>query len=187
MEELAAKLLRSIASRVRACTLCPLCENRTNAVPGEGPPDARVFFIGEGPGAEEDAQGRPFVGRSGKLLEELLGHVGLAREDVFITSVVKCRPPNNRVPKPAEVAACAPYLEGQLEAIKPAVVCLLGSVAVRSVLGLRDAMRDLHGRSIERDGVSYVPLYHPAAAVRMRKLMPVLFADFEDLAALLGG
>ena len=118
--------LEVIASEVRACTRCRLHETRTRAVPGEGDPDTEVVFVGEGPGFNEDREGRPFVGRAGGMLVRLLGSVGWQREDVFITNVVKCRPPDNRDPQPDEIAACAPYLRRQLEVLDPAVVVTLG-------------------------------------------------------------
>ena len=118
--------LEAIAAEVRDCTRCRLHATRTNAVPGEGDPSTEVVFIGEGPGQNEDLEGRPFVGRAGGLLVNLLGHIGWTRDDVFITNIVKCRPPGNRDPEPDEVAACAPYLHRQLEALDPAVIVTLG-------------------------------------------------------------
>ena len=123
--------LEAVASEIRACTRCRLHERRTQAVPGEGHPSTEVVFVGEGPGESEDRQGRPFVGRSGEVLEWLLGTVGWTRDEVFITNVVKCRPPNNRNPEPDEVAACAPFLRRQLEILDPALVVALGSPALK--------------------------------------------------------
>jgi DNA polymerase len=182
-----SQLLDDIAAEVRVCTLCRLAGGRTNAVPGEGEANARIMFIGEGPGEQEDHQGRPFVGPAGKLLEQLLKRVGLTRQEVFITNIVKCRPPGNREPQPDEVAACRPYLDGQIAAIWPSVICLLGRPAMQTVLGVAQAMNKVHGQVIERDGVRYVPLYHPAAALHQQSLAPVLLADFIKLKPLLTG
>ncbi len=183
----AAQILDDIAAEVRVCALCQLAKARSNAVPGEGAPDARIMFIGEGPGEQEDRQGRPFVGPAGQFLGQLLKRVGLEREEVFITNIVKCRPPGNREPMPEEVAACKPYLDGQIAAIWPSVICLLGKPAVMTVLGVAQPMGKIHGQVIERDGVKYVPLYHPAAALHQQSLAPVLLADIVRLKPLLTG
>jgi uracil-DNA glycosylase family 4 len=182
-----AQILDDIAAEVRVCSLCPLARGRTNAVPGVGAPGARIMFIGEGPGEQEDLQGKPFVGPAGKLLDQLLRRVGLSREEVFITNIVKCRPPGNREPMPDEVAACKPYLDGQIAAIWPSVICLLGRPAVATVLAVSQAMNKIHGQILERDGVKYVPLYHPAAALHQQSLAPVLLADIVKLKPLLTG
>ena len=126
--------LDEIAAEVAACTLCPLHKQRTRAVPGEGHPDTEVVFVGEGPGYNEDREGRPFVGQAGGLLNELLKQIGWRREEVFITNVVKCRPPGNRDPEPSEIAACAPYLKRQLEVLDPAVVVTLGRHSLQTFM-----------------------------------------------------
>ena len=180
-----AQILDDIAAEVRVCTLCQLAKARTNAVPGEGDPGARILFIGEGPGEQEDRQGRPFVGPAGQFLEQLLRRVGLEREQVFITNIVKCRPPGNREPMPEEVALCKPYLDGQIAALWPSVICLLGKPATMTVLGIGEPMGKIHGQIVERDGVKYVPLYHPAAALHQASLAPVLLADITRLKPLL--
>jgi len=163
--------LEGIAAEVRACTRCRLAQTRTLAVPGEGSPDTEVIFVGEGPGFNEDRQGRPFVGRAGDLLVKLLGSIEWRREDVFITNVVKCRPPDNRDPEPDEIAACAPYLQRQLEALDPALVVTLGRHSMARFLpGAR--ISGVHGTTAPVDpatgarDATVLAMYHPAAALR---------------------
>jgi uracil-DNA glycosylase family 4 len=163
--------LEEIATEVRGCTRCKLAAGRTNAVPGEGSPDTEVLVIGEGPGFNEDRLGRPFVGRAGDLLVKLLGSIEWRREDVFITNVVKCRPPDNRDPEPDEVAACAPYLRRQLEVLDPAVIVTLGRHSMgRFMPGAR--ISQAHGTTAPVDPASgaadatVFAMYHPAAALR---------------------
>jgi DNA polymerase len=164
---------------VARCTRCPLHESRTRAVPGEGPIGARLFFLGEGPGAEEDRRGRPFCGRSGRIFDELLAAAGIARERCFVTSLVKCRPPGNRNPRRAEIAACRPYRERQIELVRPRLVVLLGRVAVREVLGERGPLRDVRGRPQEAGGVTCLPTYHPAGAMRQPAARRALARDLR--------
>jgi uracil-DNA glycosylase len=176
--------LELIANEVRACTACRLAEGRTRAVPGEGDPDTEVVFVGEGPGFNEDREGRPFVGRAGGMLVRLLGHIGWRREDVFITNVVKCRPPDNRDPQPDEIAACAPYLRRQLEILDPAVVVTLGRYSMGTFMpGAR--IGAAHGTTMPADPATgardalVFAMYHPAAALRS----PAVEQDsFEDMA-----
>jgi DNA polymerase len=163
--------LEAIAAEVRACTNCRLHETRTRAVPGEGDPETEVVFVGEGPGFNEDREGRPFIGRAGDLLVKLLASIGWRREDVFITNVVKCRPPDNRDPLPDEIAACAPYLRRQLEVLDPAVVVTLGRFSMATFMpGAR--ISQAHGMVRPVDpatgaGSALVfAMYHPAAALR---------------------
>jgi uracil-DNA glycosylase len=176
--------LTAIAAEVRGCTRCPLHRGRTNAVPGEGNPLSDVLLVGEGPGAREDATGRPFVGPAGQLLTELLRSIGWAREDVFIANVVKCRPPGNRDPEPEEIGACAAYLDGQEGALDPAVIVTLGRHSLRRYLP--DArISTVHG-SLRRAGGRFVfPMYHPAAALHQASLRETLFADMRGLPAAL--
>jgi DNA polymerase len=168
-ERLAA--LEVIAGEVRACTRCRLHATRTQAVPGEGDPSTEVVFVGEGPGFNEDRQGRPFVGRAGDLLVRLLGSIGWRREDVFITNVVKCRPPDNRDPEPDEIAACEPYLRRQLEVLDPAVIVTLGRHSMgRFMPGARisqahGTMRPADPATGAQDALVFA-MYHPAAALR---------------------
>jgi DNA polymerase len=178
--------LEAVAAEVRACTACRLHRSRTNAVPGEGSPETEVVFVGEGPGFHEDQQGRPFVGAAGSLLDELLAFVGWRRPDVFIANVVKCRPPGNRDPEPDEIAACAPYLRRQLEALDPAVVVTLGRHSLGTFLpGAR--ISSTHGtvhpappESGARTAAVYA-MYHPAAAFRQAALRETLFAEMANL------
>ncbi len=174
--------LEAIAAEVQACTRCRLHEGRTRAVPGEGDPDTEVVFVGEGPGFNEDREGRPFVGRAGGLLVQLLGSIGWRREDVFITNVVKCRPPDNRDPQPDEIAACAPYLQRQLKALDPAVVVTLGRYSMGTFMpGAR--IGQVHGTTAPvdpdlgpSDALAFA-MYHPAAALRTPALERESYAD----------
>ena len=184
--------LDEIATEVRACTRCRLHQGRTNAVPGEGHPETEVVFVGEGPGFNEDQQGRPFVGAAGGLLQELLASIGWRREEVFITNVVKCRPPGNRDPEPDEIAACRPYLERQLQALDPAVVVSLGRFSLNSFMpGAR--ISSAHGTARPLDPAVGAPdatayaLYHPAAAFRQASLRETLFRDMANIPELLIG
>ena len=176
-----AAALARVADEVRGCTRCPLAARRTHTVPGEGNVLSDVLLVGEGPGAREDATGRPFVGPAGQLLDELLHAVGWERADVFITNVVKCRPPGNRDPEPAEIAACAPYLDRQEAALDPAVVVTLGRHSLQRYLpGAR--IGGVHG-SLRRSysGVHVFPMYHPAAALHQASLRETLFRDVRGL------
>jgi uracil-DNA glycosylase family 4 len=159
------------------------CEGATHMVPGEGDPDAEVMVVGEAPGRHEDEQGRPFVGRAGRLLDELLAEAGLRREEVFITNVFKARPPNNRDPRPAEVAHHLEWLETQIALIRPRVVVTLGRHALKHFSDARIA--DVHGSPLTVDGRTLFPLYHPAAAMYNQSLRATLFADARALGALL--
>lgn len=177
--------LVQVAGEVRACTRCPLHARRTLAVPGEGNPISDVLLVGEGPGAREDATGRPFVGPAGQLLDELLGTIGWQRGDVFITNVVKCRPPGNRDPEPEEKAACAGYLERQERILDPAVVVTLGRHSLQRYLpGAR--ISAVHGQ-LRRSfsGQHVFPMYHPAAALHQSSLRETLVRDVRGLPAAL--
>jgi uracil-DNA glycosylase family 4 len=173
-------VLQQIHDEIASCTKCELYKTRTNAVPGEGPVNATVMFIGEAPGAVEDRTGLPFVGRSGELLTELIQDLGLSRDDVFITSVLKSRPPGNRPPRKGEINACISYLDRQIEVIHPQIIVLLGSVAVSSVIGPW-RMSEAHGRFHEANGRTYFITYHPAAALRFPTTLDVMRGDFKKL------
>ena len=178
-------ILAQIADEVRGCTRCALANRRTLAVPGEGNVLSDVLLVGEGPGAREDATGRPFVGPAGQLLTELLRGIGWEREDVFITNIVKCRPPGNRDPEPDEAAACAGYLERQERALDPAIVVTLGRHSLQRYLpGAR--IGAVHGR-LRRSfsGQHVFPMYHPAAALHQASLRETLFHDIRGLPAAL--
>lgn len=176
--------LQKVADEVELCTLCPLYKTATRGVPGEGNPDADILFVGEGPGQKEDELGRPFVGAAGRLLEELLKHIGLTRNDVFIANVIKHRPPGNRDPLPEEVEACWPYLHRQINTIQPKVIVLLGRHALARFLPGK-SISQVRGKPYRAGGQVYFPVYHPAAALYQGSLKQVLFDDMEKLPAIL--
>ncbi len=151
---------------IKDCCKCKLCDNRTNIVFGVGNKDARVMFIGEGPGADEDAKGVPFVGKAGKLMNEAFRALGINRDEVYIANVVKCRPPMNRNPEQMEIDSCMDYLRNQVMLVKPEIVVLLGSVALKSVLGKEFSITLARGKWVERKGIKYMPTFHPAALLR---------------------
>jgi len=158
--------LESVVGAVAVCTCCALSTGRTHTVPGEGSPTARLLCVGEGPGEREDKTGRPFVGRAGELLTEILAAIELPREEVFIANVVKCRPPQNRKPLPDEVSECMPYLKAQIRLVRPAVILALGATAASALLGARRSLGDLRGQVHRYDGIPLVVTYHPAALLR---------------------
>jgi DNA polymerase len=188
------ELIGRVSEEVSGCRLCALSEGRLKPVVGEGSLDSLVVFVGEGPGRKEDESGRPFVGSAGKFLDKLLSHIGLDRSDVYITNVVKCRPPGNRRPKSVEVRSCTPYLDEQLVVISPRVIASMGNSATSHMLrrfGLgRASIGEIHGRLFEVEApwgrVVLFPLYHPAAVLYNRGLEAELIEDFESLKALLG-
>jgi len=184
------RALDAIAGEVAVCTRCRLHQNRTRAVPGEGHPDTEVVFVGEGPGFNEDRQGRPFVGRAGDLLEKLLASVGWKRQEVFIANVVKCRPPDNRDPEPDEIAACSPFLTRQLQALDPAIVVTLGRYSMgRFSPGAR--IGQVHGTfqpaptGLGADGALVYFMYHPAAGLRDPTIEATSFRDMAGVPAAL--
>ena len=156
----------SLRQTVSACTLCGLSQGRTNTVFGIGNPEADWLIVGEAPGAEEDRRGEPFVGRAGKLLDEMLRAIGQRREDVFIANILKCRPPNNRDPKADECASCRPYLERQIELVQPRIILAVGRVAAQNLLGSDDPVGRMRGRPHQLDGIPLVVTYHPAYLLR---------------------
>ena len=178
--------LEQVAHRIRNCVDCPLSGGRTNAVPGEGDPKAVVMFIGEGPGFQEDRQGRPFVGPAGKLLDSLLASINTSREDVFIANMVKCRPPENRDPAPAELAACTKYLDRQIELVDPKLIVTLGRFAFgRYFPG--EGITKARGLLREKDGRKIFPVLHPAAVLRRDELRPTMIDDFKAISEILKG
>ena len=180
MTELAAGAAWSPAvdrMQCRSCTACGLALTRTTVVYGEGNPLASLMLVGEGPGADEDQQGRPFVGQAGRLLDEVLAELGLDRRAVYITNVVKCRPPHNRDPQPEEALACKPFLDAQLQRIRPRVVVCLGNVAARLLLGVADRITAIRGQPRRVDGRLVVPTVHPAYVLRNLRERGLLVAD----------
>ncbi len=181
--------LDDVAKEIEVCRKCPLHRTRINPVPGEGNENARIMFIGEAPGGNEDLMGRPFVGRAGKLLDLLLETIGLKREDVFITNVVKCRPPGNRDPTKEEIEACHYYLDKQISIIRPKVICTLGRFSMDYILNKFNiphaSITESHGKVFEVKNLSgkffIIPMYHPAAALYNPNLRGVLEEDFKTL------
>ena len=172
---------QQLMGEIQGCDKCRLCETRNNVVPGEGNPRARLMFIGEGPGQEEDRQGRPFVGRSGELLTRMIHAIGMERSEVYICNVVKCRPPQNRNPEPDEAAACLPYLRGQFALVRPRVVVLLGKVACAYTLNEQVFITRDHGQWYERKGVWFMPTFHPSALLRDPAKKRDAWEDFQKI------
>lgn len=184
-----ADVFEGFRQQVEACTRCPLHDSRMQVVFGSGDPAADLFFVGEAPGAEEDRSGIPFVGRSGRLLDRLLEGIGISRQEVFISNVVKCRPPENRDPSSLEIETCSPYLERQVELVEPRVICSLGNFATRLLTGEKKGITQLHGvpREIGIGSLqtTLFPLFHPAAALRSPAYASGLEEDFARIPELL--
>lgn len=177
------ELIDQIDREVRVCTKCELHEGRKNAVPGDGNVRAKIMFFGEAPGREEDLRGKPFVGAAGRLLTQLLTSIGLRREDVYITNIVKCRPPENRPPRVSEISTCSNYLERQINIINPRLLCPMGNVALKVFLGKDASISRVHGQLISStEGQAIFPLYHPAAALYTARYKSVLEEDFRRIA-----
>jgi len=176
--------LKKVAQEVAVCSKCELHFSRKLAVPGDGPADTPIMFIGEGPGFHKNEQGKPFVGAAGKFLDELLGKIGMKRQEVFITNVVKCRPPGNRDPLPQELAACSEYLERQIQAINPKVIVTLGRYSMAHFLP-NAKISEVHGQGMKVKGRLIVAMYHPAAALHQQSLRPTIEADFAHLPELI--
>ncbi|MCX8206875.1 MAG: uracil-DNA glycosylase [Methanothrix sp.] len=172
-----ANVLGELACEIMRCERCGLSQTRRNAVPGEGPEDARIMMIGEAPGGAEDLAGRPFVGRAGAILNRALLLAGLSRDEIFITNIVKCRPPGNRRPSRDEIRACMPYLRRQIEIIRPSAICLLGNVPAKAVLGVQ-GVTALRGRIF---GDLYLITFHPAAVMRNMDRMELFVSDLAKL------
>lgn len=179
--------LAAVAEEVAACTRCGLSVNRTRAVPGEGAAHPPVMFVGEGPGADEDRTGRPFVGAAGQYLDTWLPPIGLSRRQVFIANCVKCRPPQNREPRPDEIGACLPFLERQIALVRPRVICCLGRIAAQTLLGTAESLGQLRGRVHQSNGIPVVVTYHPSAVLRDKAtLRKPVWEDLKLLKSLLG-
>ena len=177
--------LARIGKEIAACTRCPLARTRTHPVPGEGDPDAKLVFVGEAPGREEDLQGRPFVGAAGQLLTRMIEAMGLARERVYICNVLKDRPPDNRTPVPEEITACLPFLVSQLETIRPQVICALGAVAAKALLGSPVSIVEVRGRRFEFHGIPLIPTFHPAYLLRNPSAKKLAWEDLKKVKKLL--
>lgn len=181
-----AELLHELAEKIHLCRNCDLVCGRTLAVPGEGNPLASIMFIGEAPGATEDKTGRPFVGAAGRFLDTMLADIGLQRSDVFIGNIIRCRPPENRDPYPDEIDACQPWMRAQLAVIQPKVVCTLGRFAMNTLIDPSLQISKVHGNPIEKSGILFIPLFHPAAALYRESLRETLLADMRKVSGLLG-
>ena len=177
--------LKAVYEEASSCTECVLHETRTTVVFGSGNADADLMFVGEAPGANEDQQGLPFVGQAGKLLDKLLGEIGMTRRDVFVVNVLKCRPPGNRDPLPAEIESCQGYLWRQVELIEPAVICTLGNFSTKLLRGDPTGISRLHGVAevcvVGSRAIRLYPLFHPAAALYTQRMLETLRADFQRL------
>ena len=180
-----AAAVEDLHDQIRRCRRCQLSRSRTKAVPGEGSLEAAVMFVGEAPGGDEDRQGRPFIGPAGRLLTNLLRTIGIDRKDVFITNIVKCRPPDNRDPLPEEIEACNEYLLTQIALITPKVICTLGRFAGQTLVDPKLAISRDHGKATRLSGILYVPLYHPAAALHQARLIDTLESDMRRLKTIL--
>ena len=176
--------IEQIKNQVIKCTKCQLCETRTNAVPGKGNIHSKVIFVGEAPGRSEDKNGEPFVGAAGKKLTTALESAGISREDVYITNVVKCRPPNNRVPSLDEKEACSSYLESEIKEINPKIICIMGNTAYGSILGGNNITKN-RGRIVEHLGNRYFITIHPAATIYNHELLDVLKKDMKKIASII--
>ena len=176
--------LESIAEDVRECQKCELCETRINAVPGKGNFDADVIFVGEAPGRNEDIHGEPFVGAAGKRLDMILEDTGIDRKDVYITNIVKCRPPKNRVPSKKEEESCNDFIKQEIEIINPKIICVMGNTAYGTLLDGKEITKN-HGKIVEKDGRKFFVTFHPAATIYNQKLVEELKEDFRKLAKFL--
>ncbi|HEX3355695.1 MAG TPA: uracil-DNA glycosylase [Tepidisphaeraceae bacterium] len=187
-EEKRCALAELDEKQVKGCVKCRLHEKRTNTVFGEGDPDAKIMFIGEGPGENEDIQGRPFVGRAGELLNKMIAGMGLKREQVYIANIVKCRPPNNREPAPDEVATCTPYLEKQIEIIRPAVIVTLGRPAIQHMLQQKISITRMRGQWQSWRGIRLMPTFHPAYILRnyTEETRAAVWSDLQQVLKELG-
>lgn len=177
--------LEKIANEIKRCKKCRLWRNRKNAVPGEGPRNAKIIFVGESPGKNEDEVGRPFVGMSGKFFTKKLSELGMDRKKFFICGIIRCHPPKNRNPKKDEILKCLPYLERQISVIKPKIICLLGNVSTKAVLGNEYSVSKNHGKLIVKNKKKFFIMPHPAAAMRFPKFREIFTNDLKKLKSLM--
>lgn len=181
------QLLDELHKCIQGCTRCSeLASSRLTVVPGAGNPSADIMFIGEAPGADEDKQGLPFVGQAGQILNQLLAKVGINRDDVFIGNVLKCRPPKNRDPLDTEIENCREYLHSQITLIQPKLICTLGNPSLKTLIDKSLNIGKVHGQLIQKNGLDFFPIYHPAASLHNPSLRPTLIEDFEKLKKILG-
>ena len=180
-QPIAPESLADVFQDVSRCRLCALCETRRNVVFGEGHPEAKIVFVGEAPGADEDAQGLPFVGRAGQLLTKIINAMGLERNDVYICNILKCRPPGNRNPQPEEIRQCEPYLKRQLRILSPRVICALGTFAAQTLLKKDAPITTLRGRFHDYDGIRLMPTYHPAYLLRNPSAKKPVWEDIQKV------
>lgn len=173
--------VEDMAREAVACNRCALGESRHSVVFGEGNPRARIMLIGEAPGAKEDESGRPFVGPAGRILDKVLDEVGISREEIYITGVVKCRPPKNRFPKKDELRACVPFLEKQIEVIKPELIICLGSLATQTLIDPKAKITEIRGKWVEKNGIRIMPTYHPASIFHDQEKLEAIREDFKRL------
>lgn len=185
MDSSTRKAFDETLAGIEACRACELGQTRINVVPGSGSPNARVMLIGEAPGRNEDVKGEPFVGAAGKILDQMLERIGLERDEVFITSILKCRPPRNRNPKADEIEACAPWLERQLEIIEPDILVTMGNFSTRFILHTKEPITELRGKVYDIDTYKVIPTYHPAAVIYDRSKTEVLEQDFDLIGSIL--
>lgn len=176
--------LSTIHNTIINCTKCDLYLNRTNAVPGEGALDSRLLFIGEAPGKSEDLKGRPFVGRAGSVLDGILEEAGIPRNSIFITNIVKCRPPKNRVPKRIEIESCRDYLIKQIEIIDPDLIIAMGQSSIKTLTNIKTNLKEIHGKIFNFSGYDMMVTYHPAAIIYNRKLRPDMLNDLMKVQAI---
>ena len=178
--------LEELAAAVKRCSRCPLGATRTNPVPGEGNPNARLMFIGEGPGFDEDMQGRPFVGKAGLLLDKMITAMQFTREEVYIANIVKCRPPDNRVPSPEEAQCCIGYLKRQIELVRPEVIVLLGATAVKYLLNITNGISKMRGRWLSYENIPVMATFHPAFLLRQESAKRETWNDLQQVMARFG-
>lgn len=179
--------LEKIAAEIAACTACRLCTGRRHTVPGEGNPQPVLLFVGEGPGADEDAQGRPFVGAAGQLLDKMIVAMGLTRTEVFIANIIKCRPPGNRTPEADEVQTCLPFLARQIALLKPTVICALGNTPLRALTGNDKAgITRMRGKQLSYNGITMIPTFHPSFLLRNPDAKKPCWEDLQTVLKLMG-
>lgn len=176
-----ARLLHELGDEIRVCTLCRLAQTRTYAVPGEGDASAKIMFVGEGPGQQEDESGRPFVGKSGQLLTRELGKIGVSREQIFITNIVKCRPPGNRVPLADEIEACNDYLMAQIALIDPKFIVPVGGPSLQTLVSKKLKITASRSKVFRKEGILFIPILHPSAALRAPGTMQMFLEDLQNL------